>query len=78
VLSGVLRGTKDTRWPMLLTFLGVWGIRIPLMAVLLLMGELTVERTWMATAADFGIRSLLLLWRFKKIHWESFHQQGVP
>lgn len=77
VLSGVLRGIKDTRWPMLLTFLGVWGVRIPLMGVLLVMGELTVERTWMATAADFGIRSLLLLWRFKKIHWEGFHQKVV-
>lgn len=73
VLSGVLRATGDTRWPMYLTFIGVWGIRIPIMWLFLIFGKLTVEWTWLITSLDFGVRSILLFWRFRKIHWEDFH-----
>ena len=76
VLGGALRGTGDTRWPMLMTIIGIWGIRIPFMMVLASMGELTVSRTWIVTSADFLVRSMLLYWRFRKVKWRSRSSRG--
>lgn len=78
VISGALRGTGDTRWPMILTFLGVWGIRIPLMLFLLSIGKLTVGWTWVITAFEFAVRGALMYWRFKKIDWERFYKRTTP
>lgn len=76
VLSGALRGTGDTRWPMYLTILGIWGIRIPLMMFLLSIGQLTVGWTWVITAFEFMIRGGLMYWRFKKINWDRFYHRS--
>ena len=76
VLSGALRGTGDTRWPMILTFVGVWGIRIPTMWIFLQLGYLTVGWTWVITAVEFLIRSILIYWRFKKVDWARLEMKG--
>lgn len=77
VISGALRGTGDTRLPMLLTFLGVWGIRIPLMLTFLHFGWLTVGWTWGITAFEFLIRSILIYWHFKGIDWNRFYHRSA-
>lgn len=72
-----MRGAGDTRWPMLMTIIGIWGIRIPfIMMVLASMGELTVARTWIVTSADFLVRSILLYWRFREVKWRSRSSKG--
>ena len=82
VLSGALRGSGDTAWPLAITFLGLVGIRIP-GACLLAWNEvplpligiaipglgLGVAGAWWAMVADVVLRSLLISGRFWQGGW---------
>lgn len=82
VLIGAMRGAGDTRMPLLITFVGLIGIRIPL-ACLFGWGAfsvlgVTVEGfawglagTWWAMLIDVVVRSLLASWRFLHGGWKE-------
>jgi putative MATE family efflux protein len=64
VITGALRGSGDTRYPMLLTLIGQWGIRLPLIAFLAGVVGLGLNSVWIATLVDTAVRTLLNLRRF--------------
>jgi putative MATE family efflux protein len=82
VFSGALRGSGDTLWPLVFTFIGLVGVRIP-GACLLAWGEITIPYlevtfsgfdlgvfgAWYAMVADVVLRSLLLTTRFVQGGW---------
>ena len=81
VLSAALRGAGDTRVPLVITFVGLLGVRIPLAALLAwsvvpLVGGgalpglgLGVTGAWLAMVLDVTLRSLLVLTRFLSGQW---------
>ena len=82
VLTGVLRGAGDTRWPLGITFAGLIGIRLPLAcwfawSTFTIPGtELTltgwgwgVAGAWLAMATDVTTRSLLTWLRYLQGGW---------
>ncbi|MCI0360254.1 MAG: MATE family efflux transporter [Planctomycetaceae bacterium] len=83
VLSGALRGSGDTAWPLAITFIGLVGVRIP-GACLLAWDEvplpilgltipglgLGVAGAWWAMVADVALRSLLAAGRFAQGGWQ--------
>jgi putative MATE family efflux protein len=83
VLSGALRGSGDTAWPLAFTFVGLVGVRIP-GACLLAWNEvplpivdltiagagLGVAGAWWAMVADVVVRSLLAAGRFALGGWK--------
>ena len=83
VLSGALRGAGDTRWPLLVTFVGYLGVRIPLAywlawetffvpgTQLEVQGlGLGVRGAWFAMAADLTVRGVLIVGRFFHGGWK--------
>ncbi len=62
VLTGVLRGSGDTRYPMLVSTFGQWVIRLPLMV--LLINVIGLNGVWVAMIIEMAARSLLNLRRF--------------
>ncbi len=82
VLTGALRGAGDTRWTLVITFVGLVGVRIPLAYVLSLAawelpwgGEvdlvgLGVRGAWFAMATDLGVRCVLIVARFAHGGWK--------
>jgi Na+-driven multidrug efflux pump len=82
VLSGALRGAGDTAWPLVITFVGLVGIRIPLAIWLAwdrvpLVGELEfagmgygVEGAWWAMVIDVSMRAALMTARFWQGGWK--------
>lgn len=84
VISGALRGSGDTAWPLAITFVGLVGVRIPgacLLAwssveipftSLVLPGfGLGVAGAWMAMASDVILRSMLIAGRFAQGAWQK-------
>ncbi len=86
IVSGALRGAGDTRWPLLVTFIGLIGLRIP--GAMLLAWEqidlpwvgislagwnLGVQGAWYAMLTDVAVRSILVAVRFAGGKWK--HQQ---
>jgi Na+-driven multidrug efflux pump len=72
VLAWALRGAGDTRVPMLFTWLGFFGVRIPLAYALTRPGVgLGLLGAWLAMFADLHVRGLLFLWRFAGGRWRE-------
>jgi putative MATE family efflux protein len=81
VLSAALRGAGDTRVPLVITFVGLLGIRIPLAALfawrivpltedLAISGlALGVAGAWLAMVLDVTLRAVLILVRFTGGQW---------
>lgn len=69
VLAGGLRGAGDTRTVMLVTGLGVCGIRIALAYLLVQLGYGLVG-AWIAMSIDLIARGSLLFWRFTHGGWK--------
>ena len=69
VLGGALRGAGDTRWPMYVTTVGVWLVRLPLVYLFIIVWNYDITAAWYITAGDFLIRSAILWWRFSSEKW---------
>ena len=69
VLSGVLRGAGDTKWPFYISLLGMWCLRIPVAYALIHVFGWGLEAIWVCMALDLAVRSALGLWRFYRKKW---------
>jgi Na+-driven multidrug efflux pump len=83
VLTGALRGSGDTAWPLAITFVGLVGIRIPgacllawdevplpLLGVAIPGLGLGVAGAWWAMVIDVTVRSFLVAGRFLQGGWQ--------
>ncbi len=70
VMSGGLRGAGDTRWPLYTKIISTWGVRLPLVLLLLHLG-LGLTGAWIAMSSDFLVQGILALWRFHKGAWKT-------
>jgi putative MATE family efflux protein len=80
VFTGGLRGAGDTRWPLMVTFIGLLGVRIPLTLLLawpeiplafatLPTADWGVQGAWVAMVVDVIVRSVLIVLRFLHGGW---------
>jgi len=71
IFAASLRGAGDTRVPVLITWIGFFGCRIPL-AYLLMQSEfhLGLVGAWTAMFIDLYVRGLLILGRFASGRWK--------
>ncbi len=82
IVNGALRGAGDTRWPLAINLIGMFGTRIPLAyAVIgpwqglfaggsLGVSDATLLAVWYAMVVDISLRSLLVLVRFFHGGWK--------
>jgi len=75
VLSGVLRGAGDTKWPFYISLLGMWCLRIPVAYALIHVFGWGLEAIWVCMALDLAVRSALGLWRFYRKKWLAVWEQ---
>lgn len=69
-LSGALRGAGDTRFPLLSTFSGLICGRV-LLAALFTLAQRPVEWIYAALLADYAIKALMLIVRFRSDRWRG-------
>lgn len=69
--AGALRGAGDTRWPLVVSFAGLWLVRIPLawfVGVVLGLGMIGV---WAAYIVEYSLRAVVTVWRFAAGKWKT-------
>lgn len=71
VVSGVLRGAGDTKWPFIIGLSGMWGVRLGLAYILSHIFGLGLFGAWIAMVSDLVVRGLLCLLRYKKGNWSQ-------
>ena len=67
--TAALRGAGDTRWPLYTKIVSTWGVRLPLVTLLVSLG-FGLTGAWIAIGSDFLIQGLLAWWRFRKGAWK--------
>ena len=71
IYTGALRGAQDVRFPMILSLVCMWGIRIPLAPILVYRANFGLAGVWVAMSADIILRGLLCAWRWSGKRWEA-------
>lgn len=71
VFGGALRGAGDTKWPMYVTTVGIWCLRMPLIYLFISVWHFDITAAWYITAVDFLLRSGILWWRFSLNRWQK-------
>jgi putative MATE family efflux protein len=69
ILAGALRGAGDTRWPLLSTFIGIWGIRVVLAKIFIGLGFGLIG-AWAANFCDQLFRSIFITIRYNSKRWQ--------
>lgn len=71
VTAGSLQGAGDTKFPMYLTFIGMWGIMVFGVYLMNKMNILTLVGVWSMYALDITFRGIILMIRYKKGKWKE-------
>lgn len=71
VYGGTLRGAQDVTFPTVVSLFCMWGVRIPLAALLLKFTDLGLAAVWLAMSADLIIRGILCTYRWRSARWAS-------
>jgi len=71
VLGGALRGAGDTKSPVIVGILGVWGVRIPLAWALAFPAGLGLNGIWITMIADWALRTVVFGALFRRGRWKT-------
>ncbi|MEZ5560309.1 MAG: MATE family efflux transporter [Pseudomonadales bacterium] len=69
-IGGALRGSGDTRFPLMATFIGLIGMRCGLAAAFTWL-DLPVIWVYGALVGDYVVKGSLLIWRFRSGRWRT-------
>lgn len=69
VLGGILKGSGDTRTPMLITVLSTWLYRIPLTYLIIHVWQLPIQYVWLVFVSDWLIRAIIFTIIYRKKNW---------
>ncbi|MBP8613882.1 MAG: MATE family efflux transporter [Firmicutes bacterium] len=69
VLNGAIRGSGDTRTPMVVAAIGLWGVRLPLAYILAFPLKMGITGVWLGMTLDLFVRFILTMIRYKKLSW---------
>jgi putative MATE family efflux protein len=68
-LGGALRGAGDTRYPLIVSFVNWFVVRLPLAYVLCFVFGLGLTGIWLGVTVDYFVRAVLLAMRFRGDAW---------
>lgn len=69
VASGIFRGSGDVKFPLFVSLVGMWGLRVGLVWIVVNVLCWGVVGVWIAIAADCLIRTLLCIYRLISGKW---------
>ncbi len=75
VISGILRGAGDTRWPFIYSVIGMWLVRLfPAFIIVTFFGG-TLTVLWVCMVADLVVRGSLNFYRYRTGSWIEFWEK---
>lgn len=71
IITAALQGAGDTKFPMFLTFAGIWIFRVLGIYILGIKLQYGLIGVWVAIAIDITVRGSILMLRFLKGKWKN-------
>lgn len=78
VMKGAMRGSGDTRTPMYIEGLGLWGVRLPAAYLLGFGLKMGIVGIWLSMTLDLVVRFGLTAWRYRGIPWVRASNDALP
>jgi putative MATE family efflux protein len=78
VLTGTLKAAGDTRFLLLTTLIGSWGVRVPLAWLLAFVFEAPLALVWSIMVLDWLVRMALLIVRYRRFPWRPLVPEAAP
>lgn len=75
--SGALRGAGDTMYPLIATFAGIWGVRLLLAYIFIVILNWGLIGAWLAFFLDQTVRNLIVMMRFKSGKWRYAREKRL-
>ncbi len=72
ILAGALRGAGDTRFPLYSTILGIWGMRVIMAYLFVMVFGWGLTGAWLAIGFDQVLRAMIISSRFRSGKWKYF------
>ena len=69
VMSGILKGSGDTRTPMYISTVFTWLMRIPLMYLFIMVLHWPVASIWVLFVIDWGLRGVVYTIIYRRKKW---------
>lgn len=69
--AGALRGAGDTRWPLFVSFGGLWLVRLPLAWLLAVTLDMQMIGIWAAYIIEYYARAIVTTLRFARGRWKT-------
>lgn len=69
--AGALRGAGDTRSPVIVGLIGIWGVRVPLAWALAFPAGLGLTGIWITMGVDWGVRVALFAYLWGRGRWRT-------
>lgn len=71
VINGALRGSGSTKLPMMISAIGIWGIRVPMTVLIVYLTNLEIHWVWVAMGFDVFVRWIIgyLMYKKKDIYY---------
>lgn len=66
VLGGILKGSGDTRTPMVITVLATWVYRIPMLYLVIVVLEQPIQIAWLVFISDWLLRSIAFYLAYRR------------
>lgn len=73
IVGAVLKGSGDTKTPFKVSLLTSWGIRMPLMIIIIFVLKLSVVYVWVITSIQWAFDGIIIYYLFRKKAMESLH-----
>lgn len=77
ILTGAFQGANNTKFPMYLTAVGMWGIRTLLVYVLGIQLGWGLPGVWLAIGIDIAFRAVVLTVQFIRGNWIAVKKENV-
>lgn len=78
ILNGAMRGGGDTKAPMYIGGIGLWGIRIPFSFIFSQYFNLGIIGVWLAMTLDLSVRFVLTFLRYRSGKWKNGLTREMP
>jgi Na+-driven multidrug efflux pump len=69
VLGGILKGSGDTRTPMLITVVATWLYRIPMLYLIIVVLKLPIQYAWLVFISDWFFRAMTYFIVYRRKNW---------
>lgn len=70
-MAGALRGAGDTRWPLFVSFGGIWLLRLPIAYVLGIQLGFGMAGVWAGYVLEYYVRAVVTTLRFRRGAWKD-------